>query len=134
MADDNDDLTPLAQPRDNPIALAYRLLADGLLQRGDEEIRKAIGRATGLQLTNRRSEILAALRTSGHQFGVRVSPDGTESFYVDEVLVLTFEPTVLATGSDGVVTASRRVKHWGSYSHGKETDPNDLRGGETSAP
>lgn len=134
MTDDNDDLIPLAQPRDNPTAQAYRLLADGLLQRGDGEIRKAIERATGLLLTNRRSEILATLRASGHQFGVRVSPDGTESFYVDEKLVLTFEPTVLTTGADGVVTASRRVKHWGSYSHGNQTVPNDLRGDETTDP
>lgn len=128
----DDDFISLARPRDNPTSQAYRLLTDGLLQRGDEEIRKAIERSTGLQLTNRRSEILATLRASGHQFGVRVSPDGTESFYVDEKLVLTFEPTVLTVGADGVVTASRRVKHWGSYSHGKETVPNDFRGGEAA--
>ena len=129
--DDDDDLIPLGRPRDNPTSLAYRLLADGLRQQGDEEIRQAIERATGLQLTNRRSEILATLRASGHQFGVRVSPDGTESFYVDEALVLTFEPTVLTTGADGVVTVSRRVKHWGPYSHGNQTVPNDVRGDET---
>jgi hypothetical protein len=128
----DDDLISLAQPRNDPTAQAFRLLADGLLQRGDEEIRKAIGRVTGLQLTNRRSEILAALRASGHQFGVRASPDGAESFYVDEVLVLTFEPTVLTTWATGVVTASRRVKHWGLNSHGNQTVPNDLRGDEAS--
>ena len=91
MTADDSDFIPLARPRDNPTSRAYRLLAEGLLQRGDEEIRKALERATGLQLTNRRSEMLAALRASRHQFGVRVSPDGTEAFYVDEVLVLTFE-------------------------------------------
>ena len=134
MTDDREDLIPLARARDNPTSQAYRLLVDGLLQRGDEEIRKAIERATGLQLTNRRSEILATLRASGHQFGVRVSPDGTESFYVDEVLVLTFEPAVLAAGADGVVTASRRVKHWGLNSPREQTDPNVLRGSEQSKP
>lgn len=30
MTIDDDDLIPLAQPRDNPTAQAYRLLADGL--------------------------------------------------------------------------------------------------------
>ena len=111
---DDGDFISLAQPRDNPTSQAFRLLSDGLLQRGESEIRKALERSTGLQLEgSRRREMIDTLRGSGHQFGVRVSPDGAEAIYVDGRLVLTFEPTVLVTGVDGVVTASRRVKHWG---------------------
>ena len=109
----DDDFIPLARPRDTPVAQAYRPLSDGLLARGEDEIRKAVERATGLALPNRRSDLLTALRESGHRFGVRLSPDGTEAFYVDDVLVLTFGPTELSVGEDNVATASRRVKHWG---------------------
>ena len=110
--DDDDDFISLAQPRDNPTSQAFRLLSDGLLQRGESEIRKALERSTGLQLEgSRRREMIDTLRGSGHQFGVRVSPDGAEAFYVDGRLVLTFEPTVLDVGADGVVVSSPALDH-----------------------
>lgn len=91
---------------------SYRLLSDSLLLRGDEEIRKALERATGLALSSRRSEMLAAIKRSGFRFGVRLPDDGSEEFYVNDALVLTFGPTDLGHGDDNVVTATRRVRHW----------------------